>query len=101
MSSEKKAKIALFLILAFALFLRFFNLSWGEGNFYHPDENNMAQALSRLSWPKMDPQFYAYGQLPLYLPFFSLKVYQLLKFSPKQPLLSLRPFLPYAFGLPF
>ena len=83
MSSEKKAKIALFLILAFALFLRFFNLSWGEGNFYHPDENNMAQALSRLSWPKMDPQFYAYGQLPLYLPFFSLKGYQLLKFSPQ------------------
>lgn len=83
MSSEKKAKIALFLILVLAFFLRFFNLPWGEGNFYHPDENNMAQALVRLSWPKIDPQFYAYGQLPLYLPFFSLKAYHLLKFSPQ------------------
>ncbi|MBP8591316.1 glycosyltransferase family 39 protein [Candidatus Shapirobacteria bacterium] len=82
MSSEKKGKISFLLILVLSFFLRFFNLGWGEGSFYHPDENNMAQALSRLSWPKMDPQFYAYGQLPLYLAFFSLKIYYWLRFSP-------------------
>jgi len=65
-------------ILAVAFFLRFINISWGLPYYFHPDEWNMASAVTRLSWQnKLDPEFYAYGQLPLYLSFFSAKLYHL------------------------
>ncbi len=32
----------------------------------------MAWAIERLSWPKLNPDFFAYGQFPLYLTYFSL-----------------------------
>jgi len=61
-----------FLILT-TLFFRIFGFNWGSGFFFHPDENNMAWAIGRLSTDSLDPQFFAYGQLPLYLVFFITK----------------------------
>lgn len=57
-----------------AFFTRFFGLNWGSGYFSHPDENNMATALSQLSNNSLNPHFFAYGQFPLYLGYFSLKL---------------------------
>lgn len=64
--------ISLLCILFLAALLRFNNLMWGNGNFFHPDENNMARSISQMSLQdKLHPDFFAYGQLPLYLSFFS------------------------------
>ncbi|MBI4130781.1 glycosyltransferase family 39 protein [Candidatus Roizmanbacteria bacterium] len=60
--------------------LRFYNLPWGNGYYFHPDENNMASAITRLCFNldfnpdcSMNPQFFAYGQFPLYLAYFSAR----------------------------
>ena len=52
-------------------FLRFYNLMWGNGDFYHPDENNMARSISQMTAARaLHPDFFAYGQFPLYLSYF-------------------------------
>lgn len=65
----KKNKISIllvFLILSGA-FLRFYNLNWGAPFYFHPDERNIASAISQLSFPnQMNPNFFAYGSLPIY-----------------------------------
>jgi len=71
--SSKKERHLFLIILFLAVFLRFFHLSWGNGYFFHPDENNIARSVVNISRSsKLDPQFYAYGQLPAYLTFFTL-----------------------------
>ena len=67
-----KRFIILFVVLL-VFFTRFVGLIWGNGYYFHPDESNMAIALSRLKSSDLDPHFYAYGQFPLYLGFFTLK----------------------------
>lgn len=62
-------------LLFFLLIItRFWGLAWGRGFFFHPDENNMAWAVERLSWPELNPQFFAYGHFPLYLVYFSHQI---------------------------
>lgn len=56
------------------LITRFWGLWWGNGFFFHPDENNMAMSLSQLTTDNFNPHFFAYGQFPLYLGYFSLKL---------------------------
>ncbi len=60
-----------FLLISVLVFTRFYHLDWGEGHFFHPDENNMARAISGLSFQNLNPRFFAYGQFPLYLSFFT------------------------------
>lgn len=72
MSSKVKISLLLFLIF----FTRFFFLTWGQNNFFHPDENNMASALSQLSPQSLNPHFFAYGQFPLYLGYFTLQLFK-------------------------
>ena len=60
-----------------SIITRFYKLNWGDNHYFHPDENNMASALSRLQIDNLDPKFYAYGQFPLYLGFFTLKIINL------------------------
>ena len=69
--SFKPRVFLLILLLTFAT--RFIGLTWGNGYYFHPDENNMAIALSQLKLSDLNPHFFAYGQFPLYLGFFSLK----------------------------
>lgn len=69
----KKSKKVFFLLLIFFLgvFIRFYNLDWGLPYPFHPDERNMTEAITRLERNKLDPEFYAYGQFPLYLAYFT------------------------------
>lgn len=63
------------IIIILAFLTRFYGLAWGGGFFFHPDENNMATALSGFSLDSLDPKFYAYGQFPLYLGYFLLNLF--------------------------
>ncbi|MCL4384362.1 glycosyltransferase family 39 protein [Patescibacteria group bacterium] len=65
------------LLLLLSFFTRFVGLNWGAPFFFHPDENNMASALSQLSFTNFNPHFFAYGQFPLYLGFITLKIFNL------------------------
>ena len=77
----RKIKRILILGSLFALlfYSRLVNISWGFPYPMHPDERNMAWALMRLN-PQtyFKPDFFAYGQLPLYLGYIFVKVYHLL-----------------------
>jgi 4-amino-4-deoxy-L-arabinose transferase-like glycosyltransferase len=62
-------------LIIIAIFTRFYGLNWGFPNYFHPDENNMATAISQFSNTNLDPHFYAYGQFPLYLSYFVGKLF--------------------------
>jgi len=56
----------LFLLIVGVVF-RFYNLGWGSPFFFHPDERNIASAVTQLQFPnEMNPHFFAYGSLPIY-----------------------------------
>lgn len=75
----KKINRPLFLILLLATLVRLVGLTWALPYHPHPDEWNMAAAVTRLNWEnKLNPEFFAYGQFPLYLAYFSAKAYNLL-----------------------
>lgn len=55
-------------IFIFGAFMRFYNLNWDGGHFFHPDERNIAAAVSRIHFfDQLNPEFFAYGSLPIYL----------------------------------
>jgi uncharacterized membrane protein len=58
-----------FLVLIFiAGFFRFYNLNWDLGNFFHPDERNIANAVSQIRFfSQLNPHFFAYGGFSIYL----------------------------------
>jgi len=90
----RKNSLVLVFIVGVAIFTRFIKLDWGNGFFFHPDENNMAWAVERMSLESLNPEFFAYGQLPLFLAFFSYQIIRLgNKFTPvpfSQAILLLR-----------
>lgn len=48
--------------------LRFYNLNWDHGNFFHPDERNIANAVSKIQFfSQLNPEFFAYGGFTIYL----------------------------------
>jgi len=60
--------LILTVIILAGIFLRFYNLNWDQGNFFHPDERNIANAVTRIVFfEQLNPQFFAYGSLPIYL----------------------------------
>lgn len=63
------AWIVLALVLALAAALRLAHLDWDDGHAFHPDERAMAFAVERVSIldGRLDPDFFAYGSLPIYL----------------------------------
>lgn len=63
-----KFHMSIFLLLvAIGIFFRFFNLTWGKPYFFHPDERNIANSISQLSYTEsLNPNFFAYGSLPIY-----------------------------------
>lgn len=68
-------KYKVFILILLAILTRFVGLGWGDKFHFHPDENNMATALSQLNEKNLNPHFFAYGQFPLYLGYFSLKIF--------------------------
>ncbi len=69
MLSKKRVFVVFLFVLA--IFTRFFKLNWGDNFFFNPDENNMVHSVSQMNQSNLDPKFYAYGQFPLYLTFFT------------------------------
>ena len=61
-------KVLLVVILLIGAFLRFYNLNWDQGYNFHPDERNIAIAISNLNLDQgqLNPKFWAYGSLPIY-----------------------------------
>ncbi|MCL5433163.1 MAG: glycosyltransferase family 39 protein [Patescibacteria group bacterium] len=61
-------KIILIILLLSGAFLRFYNLNWDQGNMFHPDERNIANAVTKISFFKqLNPDFFAYGGFSIYL----------------------------------
>ena len=60
--------LVLIIIVLSGVFLRFYNLNWDQGHSFHPDERNIAAAVSRIRFfNQLNPEFFAYGSLPIYL----------------------------------
>ena len=64
-----KKNIFFILILLIGIFFRFYQLTWGAPFFFHPDENNITNAILQLSLSQWNPHFFAYGGLPIYTTF--------------------------------
>ena len=60
-----------FFVFVLAVFTRFWNLNWSQGYPFHPDENNMVNSILQLTSNNLNPRFFAYGQFPLYLAYFT------------------------------
>ncbi|MBI3781902.1 MAG: glycosyltransferase family 39 protein, partial [Deltaproteobacteria bacterium] len=63
-------------IVLFAALVRLPNIAWDQNHFFHPDERAVAFAVQRIDFThlKLDPDFFAYGSLPIYLAAVSSKV---------------------------
>ncbi len=58
----------IFFLILIGGFFRFYNLNWDNGNFFHPDERNIANAVSRIRFfTQLNPDFFAYGGFLIYL----------------------------------
>lgn len=63
-----KILLLLTLLLLLAAFFRFYNLNWDQGNFFHPDERNIDNAVAKISFfSQLNPGFFAYGGFSIYL----------------------------------
>ena len=73
-----KIWIYLGIILVLGFYLRTFNIDWDNNYYFHPDERAIAMFTIPLKFPKniseflspsspLNPHFFAYGNLPLYL----------------------------------
>ncbi len=76
------SRLILAILALLAFITRFYKLDWGEGFFFHPDELNMAVAVTRMSPLDFDPRFYAYGQFPLFLTYFSVQISKFFSHEP-------------------
>ena len=58
----------LILIILLGGVLRFTYINWDSFQSFHPDERNISWAVTRIRFfSQMNPQFFAYGGLPVYL----------------------------------
>jgi 4-amino-4-deoxy-L-arabinose transferase-like glycosyltransferase len=69
---KNKTILFLLLLIAVGAFFRLYDLNWGSPYYFHPDERNIASSVSGLRFPdSMNPKFFAYGSLPIYLIYFT------------------------------
>lgn len=60
--------VPIVLIVLLGAILRFANINWDSSLAFHPDERNIAWAVTRIHFfDQMNPKFFAYGGLPIYL----------------------------------
>jgi len=66
--TSQRSHFLLILTVAVGAMCRFYNLNWDDGYLYHPDEMNIATAVSKITFlSHMDPGFFAYNGFPIYL----------------------------------
>lgn len=84
MSRDQIETYLLFLaLISIGIFMRFYNLNWDDGFLFHPDERNIANAVTKIHFfSSLNPQFFAYGGFSIYLYRF---VGDLLVFLTKDP----------------
>lgn len=65
---KNKNVLLLVIVIIVGGMLRFTNLNWDSYLAFHPDERNIAWAVTRIHFfDQMNPKFFAYGGLPIYL----------------------------------
>jgi 4-amino-4-deoxy-L-arabinose transferase-like glycosyltransferase len=70
---KKFANAVIVILLILGAFLRIYNLNWGSPFYFHPDERNIANAITILTFPsQMNPHFFAYGSFPIYFVYFMI-----------------------------
>jgi len=68
MKNRAKAILGILGIIIIALFFRATGLNWDQGHHLHPDERFIIMTVENIAWPdKLNPHFFAYGSLPLYI----------------------------------
>jgi YYY domain-containing protein len=62
-------RLWLMVVVLLAAALRMVNLDWDQNRHFHPDERAVTMAVTRLSFSplQLDPDFFAYGSLPIYM----------------------------------
>jgi len=74
--------VVLIVIVVSAVGLRFYGLDWDNAYPYspHPDERAMLYAVERINLDATDknlnPQWFSYGSLPIYLNFFAIELFE-------------------------
>ena len=54
-------------ILFIGIVLRWYGINWSLPHIFHPDETRLLYAVSDISLENLNPKFFAYGSLPIYL----------------------------------
>jgi uncharacterized membrane protein len=68
LKSKKIWYVLTVFILIVSVFLRFYNLNWDHYLLFHPDERNIANAVTKIHFfNQLNPEFFAYGGLTIYL----------------------------------
>jgi len=62
-------RLWLVVVVLLAAALRIVNINWDQHHHFHPDERAVTMAVMRLSFSplQLDPDFFAYGSLPIYM----------------------------------
>lgn len=61
-------KVIIVLLSLYFIFFTFLDLNWGAPFYFHPDERNIASSVVQLNLlENMNPRFFAYGQLPIFI----------------------------------
>ena len=77
---QRLSLAVLLVIVVSAVGLRLYGLGWDSGYPYspHPDERAMLYAVERISLDStaknLNPQWFAYGSLPIYVNFFAIEL---------------------------
>lgn len=68
-SSWANPRLWLLAVVLLAAALRLVHIDWDQNRHFHPDERAVTMAVMRLSFSplQLDPDFFAYGSLPIYM----------------------------------
>lgn len=68
---KNKYVLPIIFLIGIGVVYRFTHLNWGAPFYFHPDERNIASAVTNLHFPNvLNPKFFAYGSLPIYFVYF-------------------------------